>query len=95
VIDHDQAAYEIANAAMERMELHEKVCEGRYNQIVANQNLGAQDREKLRELISKRFADLYGFLWKITFAVMGFLVMTLIGLIVFIANHSFVFRSPG
>jgi hypothetical protein len=87
-------AYMVANAAMAKMEAHERLCSERYKQIVANQNVSAQDREKMRALISERFNSLYGFLWKITFSLVGLLVMMVLGLIVFIANNSFVFRTP-
>lgn len=84
----------VANAAMAKMESHEKLCSERYRQIVANQNVSAQDREKLRALISDRFNSLYGFLWKITFSVIGLLVLMVLGLIAFIADNSFVFTHP-
>lgn len=87
-------AYMVANAAMAKIESHEKLCGERYRQIVSNQNVSAQDREKLRAMISDRFHNLYGFLWKITFSVVGLLVLMVLGLVAFIANNSFVFKAP-
>jgi hypothetical protein len=92
--DHGEAAYEIANAAMERMDVHEKLCGERYAQIVANQAISAQDRTVLRELLSSKFEKLYGFLWKIAFAVIGTLFTALAGIIVWLLNNSVVWRQP-
>jgi hypothetical protein len=86
--------YMLANAAMMKLESHEKICGERYKQIVANQNLSVQDREKLRELVLERFNHLNAFMWKIALSIVGFLVVTVAGLIVFIANNSFVFTHP-
>jgi hypothetical protein len=85
-------AYMVANAAMMRLEQHEKTCGERYRQIVANQNISTQDREKLREMISLRFKDLYGFLWKITATIVLGLVGAIVSLLIFIARHAVVWK---
>lgn len=87
-------AYMVANAAMMRLEQHEKLCGERYKQIVANQNLSTQDREKLRDMISQRFKDLYGFLWKITLSIVATLFMLVVSLIAFIVKNA-LFLNPG
>jgi hypothetical protein len=92
--DWGRDAYEVANTAMVRFEQHEILCGERYQQIVMNQNLSAQDRDKMRELISQRFKDLYGFMWAIAIAIIGTLVTVCGGLFWFLLTNSFVFKQP-
>ncbi len=90
----DEAAYDIANAAMDRIEQHEKLCGERYAQIVSNQNIGSQDRTILRELMSDKFEKLYGFLWKITFSFIGLLVGALGTMILWLINNTVFWQKP-
>lgn len=89
-----EAAHNVADAVMRRLEVHENVCGERYKQIVANQNLSTEDRSKLREMISERFKSLYGFLWGIAFSIIGFMAIVVVGLIAFIANNGIILRPP-
>lgn len=73
-------AYMIANAAMAQLESHEKVCEWRYQQIVMNQNLGAQDRVTMHaenkaalEKIGGRIDRMYSRAWVAMITIMGLL----------------------
>lgn len=87
-------AYMVANAAMEAIEHHMEDCKEFRRDLKTSQIKAESDREKLRDMISERFSDLYGFLWKITFSLVGLLVIVVLALIAFIANNSFVFKTP-
>lgn len=66
-------AYMVANAAMARLEAHEELCGWRYQQIVANQNLAAQDRVTMHTDLGSRIDRLYGRAWLVAIAIIGLL----------------------
>ncbi len=78
-----EEAMHMARDAMHRIDKHEDVCAERYEQIVKNQEASATDRKEVRGMISSRFKDLYGFLWKIAFAFMGAQFTLLMALVFF------------